>query len=350
VQARRTIRPIPRTLFILIAVILGIFPIGRASAIADPTTINIENIRAYSGVLQANDILVLVKYDLTYTSTPDEQINDAYLGRFLSGTTEINSVEPFTFNNKGYGAGAFSFYWTAAQAVTDGLTFAAIDNNTFGVTFLGNIGAFSGTVPTTTSNTITKRDATKTLETLQEDVEELARQLHDDISWTANSAFTLISTGSGQDGRAQLTSNGEDYFGNVIPRLATMIPNLFESATTTPTFIDREFDDTYKQSIEQFWKDTWLDTIFINLATKYKMDKIIITTIAAFVAIMAIGFGVTQLYGASEKTYDLGLMSMAITLPIAIYTGFVSQTVGMIAGLLAAMALAWTFWGRRSGG
>ena len=74
---------------------------GRVYAIADPTTISIEDVRAYDGVLRSGDLLLVVEYDLVYASTPTETIDQAYLGRFKRAGTEYASVEPYAYNDKG---------------------------------------------------------------------------------------------------------------------------------------------------------------------------------------------------------------------------------------------------------
>ena len=68
-----------RVLAIFAAILLGAIgsaiPGGRVFAIADPTTISIEDVRAYDGVLSSGDLLLVVEYDLVYASTPTETID-----------------------------------------------------------------------------------------------------------------------------------------------------------------------------------------------------------------------------------------------------------------------------------
>ena len=131
-------------------------------AISNPTSITIVDVRAYDAVLEADDLLVVVEYDLAYTVFPAEIISDAYLGRFLNGTTELTSVEPYAFNDKGYGAGIFSFYWSPAQKETASIEFNNPNVEPYTVVLQGKPGVFPGTAPSITSPTIHWQDASNT--------------------------------------------------------------------------------------------------------------------------------------------------------------------------------------------
>lgn len=88
---------------------------GVVHAIANPDTIAITQVRAFDSVLEGGDLLMVVEYNLAYSSIPDEVISDAFLGRFIRSSTELKNVEPFAFNDKGYGLGIFSLYWSASE-------------------------------------------------------------------------------------------------------------------------------------------------------------------------------------------------------------------------------------------
>ena len=67
--------------------IIGLVVIGSSLtysnvlAIDDPTSISIEDVKAYDGVITSGDLLMVVEYNLAYGSPPPETINQAYLGR-----------------------------------------------------------------------------------------------------------------------------------------------------------------------------------------------------------------------------------------------------------------------------
>ncbi|KKL46161.1 hypothetical protein LCGC14_2348370, partial [marine sediment metagenome] len=119
-------------------------------AIDNPDTISIETVRAYDSVLTSGDLLIIVQYNLAYASLPDEVITDAFIGRFKLGTIELNSVEPFSFNDKGYGRGVFSLFWTPTQKTADSIEFNNPNLEDYTLTLQGDIGVFTGSVPTTT--------------------------------------------------------------------------------------------------------------------------------------------------------------------------------------------------------
>ena len=233
---------------IAFALLVALLP-GQALAIADPDSITLEMVRAYSGVLETGDMLVVVHYDLAYTSTPAEQIGDAYLGRFFRGTTELNSVEPFPFNDRGYGVGVFSLYWTASQVTSDSIEFEDTNSENYAVSLQGKVGVFPGSAPSSTTNTITWRAASNTESLLFADIDEVANTLEQNAAWVANT-YDLISRLGGQEA---LTNDGETYFASAIPNLQVMIPDIFSSAASTPTFTERDHERAYSDRLQTFW-------------------------------------------------------------------------------------------------
>ena len=138
--------------------------VGTVYAIADPASISIENVRAYQSVLETGDLLVVVKYDLVYASTPTELINNAYVGRFMRGAAELNSDDPFPFNDNGYGVGIFSFYWTPDEVLDSSIEFNDTNTEGYSVNFQGKLGVFPGSIPLTSTTTITWRTSALCME------------------------------------------------------------------------------------------------------------------------------------------------------------------------------------------
>ena len=323
----------------LISALLLVLMPGQAFAIADPDSITLETVQAYSGVLEAGDLLVVVHYDLAYTTTPTEQIADAYFGRFFRGTTELNAVEPFPFNDRGYGVGIFSLYWTASQVTNDSIEFEDTNSESYSVSLQGKVGVFPGSAPSSTTNTITWRAASNTEDLLFADIAELANTLEQDAAWVVNSR-DLIDRFGGQEA---LTSAGETYFASAIPNLQVMIPDLFSSAATTPTFIERDHERVYSDRLQEFWAGTWVDTRFVNLATTLRMPKIMLTTMFAFTMMMAAAAGVYKLSEGTAYGLEFSIMSMAVSLVLWTVVGFVSMEVTAMVTFFAVLGLGWVF-------
>jgi hypothetical protein len=340
----------------VLASLIALLP-GQAFAIGDPDSITISDIRAYDSVLESGDLLVIVEYDLPYTSIPTETIGDAYLGRFLRSTTELNSVEPFSYNDKGYGVGIFSLYWSATQKTTDSIEFDDSNSEAYAITLQGKIGVFTGSVPTTTTTTITWQDVSDTKDLLKLHIVELAQRFESDTDWNDGTQSNIINTASTNfgnlisvtTGNDQLTAVGEEYFSNAIPQIQVMVPSLFSSGVTTPDFTERSFDKSFEGNINSFWDGNWVDTRFQNLADTYRVPKRTLTTIVALFFMCLIAFFVSRLLDSTDNGMAFGLMTFAVTLPMAAAVNWVPMAVVASVGFICLTGVSWSIWGRRSG-
>ena len=90
----------------------------------------IDRVDVFRHCLEADDMLVLVRYHLDYNIDPPETINQAYIGTFMDGIVEMARVSPYTFYDKSYNHGVFSMYLSADDAPAW--------NGVYTVTFEGN--------------------------------------------------------------------------------------------------------------------------------------------------------------------------------------------------------------------
>ncbi len=351
-RRRRSERPSRQRVAVFFAVIiivvyafLIVLSAKNVFAIGNPDSINIDAVKAYDSVLEADDLLVVVEYNLPYSSLPDEIITDAFLGRFKRSTTELNTVEPFAFNDKGYGKGVFSFYWTAAQKSTDSIEFDNPNEEDYTVTLQGDIGVFTGSVPTTTTDTIGFRDSTDTKNLLLADVKAIALVLENDTAWEADRG-SVITTGGGT---AQFTTTGEDYFSNAIPNLDLMIPSIFSSGVTTPDFTERTPNRSFEETLDTFWDGNWVDTRFQNLATRLEVPKRTLTTLFALFFMGLITWFVAKLLGGDEKAIAFGLLTNAVTLPMAAGVNWIPINLAITVGFICLLGIGFALFLRRAG-
>jgi len=334
------------------AVVVFVFSYRDVLAIADPDTITIEDVRAYDSVLESGDLLVIVEYNLAYSSLPDEIISDAYLGRFLRDTAELKSVEPFAFNDKGYGRGIFSLYWTAAEKDTDSIEFDNPNAEGYKLNLQGKVGVFGGSVPSITSPSISFQDSTQTAQLLFAHVESLARKFENDSGWNDNVDFDDLIENPG--GVVQLTSegigSGEEYFSNAIPQLQSMIPTIFSSGLSSPDFSEKQPDRALEDKVNTFWDGNWVGDHFDFQADLYGVPRRTLTAMAAVVFMGLIAFFVTNLLGQNPQAPGFGMMTMAVTLPMfgaidMVPLNFVITT----AFVMGVLGLGWVFFLRRAG-
>lgn len=329
-----------RVSVVLALLVVAVWCAGKVLAITDPDTLSVISVRAYSGVLESGDLLVIVKYDVAYGSLPSETITETFVGRFLAGGSEVNSVEPVAFNDRGWGVGIFSFYFDAAAVVTDSIEFENTNSETYEVAIQGKPTAFVDP-PKVVSAGLTWRDATDTIALLQQDIADLAQELENDADWVANNVDLIGSASSGQ---TALTTDGEDYFARAIPNLSAMVPDLFSTSLTTPTFFERDHGDSFDAELRSFWDGTPVDDGFQAFADMFQMPKSVAKALIGF-GILALVVMVVQV---KSRSVEMGVMSAAFMLAILTAGSFFTLTMAALITFLAVLLLGWTIWLRRA--
>lgn len=322
------------------ALIVGALP-ASVLAQASPDDLIILSVQGYTDLLETDDLLLVVHYDIEYASPPTQLVSDTFIARFLRDTTDLNSTELFPFNERGYNEGIFSFYWTATQRSTDSVEYNNTNSENYLVRLQGKVGVFPGGVPSVTTSAITWRATGD----LKQDIIDLALALDGDADWT--DANDLIVTGD----QTQFTTKGEEYFATVIPRLSSMVPSLFESAVTVLLPVTRTPQNTYKKDLDNFWVGTPIvDTNLQRIADNFQVDLVVVKTFLGFLFMLVAGFLAAWLVkDQGGRAAEFGMLAMALVFVLEIPVGIVTMPLGMIVGLLALVGLSWAFFGRRGG-
>jgi len=336
---------------LILAWILFMVLMETVFAISNPTSISIVDVKAYDSVLEADDLLIVVEYDLAYAVIPDEIISDAYLGRFLNGTEELTSVEPYAFNDKGYGAGIFSFYWSLAQKETASIEFDNPNAEPYRVVLQGKPGVFPGTAPSITSPTINWQSGLLSQIKLHLHIRNLAYKFENIPAWNDDIAIDLIQSPGGVE---QLTAagsgSGEEYFSNAIPQLQSMIPGIFSSGTSAPDFSESPSNRSYENDLDTFWDNNWIGTHFDTLATTYDAPRGVITALIATIFIGLISFFCANLLGQNAEAAGFGMLSMAVTLPMFTAINMVPLNFTIVTVfVLGVLGIGWVIFLRRAG-
>lgn len=230
-------------LFRLIAVVgilvVALLPI-LVYAIANPDSPpQVRAVYVFEDCLETGDVGVLIDYYIDYAAIPDETATEAYLASFIDtdGSTQLETVAPYTFVNSGYRRGMIWIYFDATSASGYGLDSA--NQALHSVWLMGNPTVASGW-PGDPPKTIAGIDdwqttgVTATLLALR--ILYFADQL--ELAWELD-MIEETSLGS------RLTSAGESYFMNVIPNLRTMAPSCFSAGTVDPVYEDLDYSATF---------------------------------------------------------------------------------------------------------
>lgn len=292
-----------KAVIVLALVGLGLLAVsGRpVHALADPTTINIEQVRRYPGVSVTGDALFVVHYQLLYTVAPSESIAQGWVGRLMDvgGSGQLASVAPSdhaVIPNDGYSHGVYSFYFAVAPVPTGTLT----------VTLEGNPG-LSPTPAGINTSTIESRAASD----LTPDMRELA--LHFETVWNQD-----VITFAGGPGR--LTTNGDNYFLAAIPNLVTYAPDLFSLGFIQPdpaAHID-SFDSTFQTGRQAIWAGTPIRTATDGAAAMTGMSR----TAMEIVLILIVAGVLAWLVYRKTDQQEIGIFVALLWINVAAVLGF----------------------------
>lgn len=252
--------------------------LGTASALAisvpdeGPYIIKVE---AYRHLLEADDLLLHVRYNWPYAAAPSETITQAVFARLLDGTTELAYCSPYSYYNRGWGYGSLSMYLTASEA--SGLWEDALTVEMRGSPTLDWTGGSNYVVST---STILWR-ATTTSEATQ------ALMYSHFISWadTLGDYWSVALVTQYAEGN-KFSEYGEAYFTNVVPGLRVMVPQLFSGAVETPTYQDIDYSIAGSTAMRSNWP---FDFGGISSWLGLPESDEVFRTLVAFVVIFIIG-------------------------------------------------------------
>ena len=318
----------------LAIVAVALLPAQTVFAIDDPDSLVVNTAWAYDGVLETGDLLLVVDYNVDYASLPTETIAEAFFARFLVGGSQVNSVEPVAFNDRGWGRGIFSFYFTAAEKTADSIEFENTNSESYEIVVQGKPSLFADP-PKIIATGIDWRANTNSEASLRADVEALAEALENDSAWVANSVDLLTRLA----GEVALATSGEDYFGRAIPNLAGMIPDMFSTSRQSVQFLERDHGNSTQEGLDGFWAGSPVDTFFDSAAGDLRIGKSVLTSLTAFVAMAVIAF----IVGAKTSNQQWGLITMPFTLGIFMAWTWIPMAVGGLAVFVSVLLLAYSY-------
>lgn len=243
---------------ILAAMIGGFLTFQSVFAISAPDSLSIISAECFGGTLEAGDIICVTRYDIEYTSIPDEAVEESFLNNFLSSTTDgtIRVSTPMQKVNSGYGQGVASVYFSADDASSLGVSWGAAHRTEIE----GNPSVFS-TLPSI-SDLFAWIQETDGGDELGNHVITLGQALQDRAEW---SGLTLVeTTGSGEF----LTADGIEYFIKAIPALRSMSPSIFPVSIIAPTIDDLSYTNEYQSALDAQWNTAVFSDTFVT-ATNY---------------------------------------------------------------------------------
>jgi hypothetical protein len=79
------------------------------------------------------------------------------------------------------------------------------------------------------------------------------------------------------------------------------------------------------------------------------VPKTAITSLLAFFIITGVAWGMAKLMGDTDRGWEFGLLTVALTLPLVTAVNWMPMAVTMSVALFAILGIAWTLFLRRAG-
>ncbi len=247
-------------LFLVILVLLC--PTNVFASEVDPDTFEIKTLNIYRNNIETGDFLIIMHYEFSYTVPANEpSLSTKYtaLLMLLDGNTTLGIVEPFPFDNNGYGESAGSIYLDAASAPAWG------GNYTVRLTGNPTIHFNSGN-PTFSWSTVSADYNTSILEDdIESDIADYVIDIADDLETDWGVPGELYS--ALQTGLVLSEDMGGPYFAGAIPGLWYFSPDLFAVQSLSPTVTEANytqaqqfaFEAQYDGTIVGRWSDSFGD-------------------------------------------------------------------------------------------
>ena len=321
-------------LIILILTMLLAFPIAIWAATIDTPDDPIQlisNLEAFRGVLEVDDQLHIVGFDMGYSgANPAEDANEVWLFRLSDNDTIRATVAPFAFFDDGYAPGIVSFYFAADD--TNIPTWQSVN---LSVQMIGNpaLAWTDGDPPSTNSTAYSLFSDSVALITAR--VRVIASAIEDE--W----GIDLIET---VQGRQVLTSNGEEYFETSIANLRTFAPDLFSDTTVNPKFDEREFTQSFANATETRWESSNTSWDLTPAATTFGGSRLWIT------ALLYVGFSVGMVIVVNMRVQSIRASAFifGVLMLFGSFWGFMPFVAGIFAGIAGALAMVYAIFYRSS--
>jgi len=290
----------------IVALMSMAFFVSPALAIAPPDSLQIDSVFAYQHCLETDAQLYLVEYTIYYepegevSTTPDENVTEAYLGRFMDGATELKAIAPYAYYDEGYGQGIFAIYFSASDPLLptweESYTIKLEGNPTL---------SWVPSIPSTSVSTFDVWSSSPNIITTQGELTARVLYLADllELAWGIN---MLDTTGTG----SYLSQYGEAYFTNAIPGIQLMAPNAFAGGTLSPDWSTKEPVLDYAEERAASIEGTMLDVS--SVAEQWGISRMWLSTL---LFILGVAF---MLYAMLQPTGSFrGLTFLSVPLFIA---------------------------------
>lgn len=299
-------------------------PSHALAANEQPTSVSLDEIIIFNGLLVTGDALAFVPYEISFITAPDPNITATYLFRLMSadGATEIGTVTAQPDYDGGYGPGAVSFYIEGGLTEGTAYIFRVQQNPSY----YDDPQYWDFTVDI--SNYSQEADQAEALkDAIVASAVYLTTVFEDELLAKSEAGITVLST------------YGELYYLDVIPGLQVMSPNLFSVQLENPDFTKRTWSTTVATTIQTKYSGTIFYDFMTGFAGLFSLETYpAMNFLSTILFIIVVAFSVGKLKGNLLSSmldgYAFLLLLMLIGWFSMIWAGFIAFASGAIGGVI----------------
>jgi len=181
-----------------------------------------------------------------------------------------------------------------------------------------------------------KKEKQNTDRTLYKNLDTAARE-YKAISRSTWSGVDLV------DGEL-LTSAGQEYFEAVIPNLGVYAPALFSGGLSNPDFVERDFDMSYRDELDNFWSGSALANSWDSASAFTGLPVIFVRTLATLILGAVASWYIVRTTGESILTFPI----MAVAIAGGTIINWIPLQLTAIMGFMGILIIGFTLWLKRA--
>lgn len=322
------------------AILITLFtPTSARADIVDADTMSIASVRVFHNLVETGDFLIVFHYKLSWTdpnNQPDTPIDKNFIFRLTdtAETTIYGISVPYPYVYNGYGEGCASMYFSAEDAPTWA--------NSYILRFEENIGQDPS--PKIVRHTVSGDSYSPFTTTadnqkwLRDYIIDIALEL--EAAWGVPAGLISLSN--------YLTAAGETYFGNAIPGLRMLCPNIYSIQYHNPDVSEEDWTQSQANTYANQWANTtWLANSLNGLSDLFGGAvgwQVITAILCAVVSLGLIVFSYIRLESAKP-----GLLMGSMPLIAGSMLGFFPLALLGLIAFGAAIFIVYTFFLKRAG-
>lgn len=306
------------------AVIMALFA-TPALALAEPSSVSLDDIVIFHDLLTPGDMLATVPYNVSFATAPDENISQTFIFTVLSpdGSTVNGTALAYPAYNGGYGPGLVAFYWASGMVSGESYIFRVQENPVY------YPAPDYWDFPVSVSNYSTETDQAVALKT---------KILDSSIFLSTSFGVPLSSTS--ESGGLVLSAYGELYYLNVIPGLQQMTPTLFSVQLEDPDFTRRSWSTSFADALKTKYEGTILYDAMTGFGGLFSVETTgAMTIVSVFIFLVVVSISVLKFKGSMISAFDDGYTALLLLMLYGVFDMILAGTIAFISTAIGGVIL-----------